>query len=260
MANKFTGITSAGVNVPVYDKEAHQALGNVYTKSEVDTELNTKQDKLSTEQLYNIDHALTTSAGLMEESKLSINSNHITAYNGIPFSAQGGGGGGATYEGVAPIVVDNTEKKISADTIDVNYQQIVHDDSLVHVSNNAQYALGVNLPMFSKWVDVTSEWTFNSTYFVSKPTVLYNDYLKMVYICGSCQIKSIGTGWTEVGSFPAKYTPAANIEKPDRASGSNTFTGILFNINTVNKIRMSCGSSSTLWFAPNTLYPCKGGV
>lgn len=171
MANKFTGITSAGVNVPVYDKEAHQALGNVYTKSEVDTELNTKQDNLSTEQLYNIEHALTTSAGLaseawvnnqgfakesdipttaglMEESKLSINSNHITAYNGIPFSAQGGGGGGATYEGVAPIVVDNTENKISADTIDVNYQQFTHDDSLVHVSNDAQYALGVNTRMF----------------------------------------------------------------------------------------------------------------
>lgn len=171
MANKFTGITSAGVNVPVYDKEAHQALGNVYTKSEVDTELNTKQDNLSTEQLYNIEHALTTSAGLaseawvndqgfakesdipttaglMEESKLSINSNHITAYNGIPFSAQGGGGGGATYEGIAPIVVDNTENKISADTIDVNYQQITHDDSLVHVSNNAQYALGINTRMF----------------------------------------------------------------------------------------------------------------
>lgn len=172
MANKFTGITSAGVNVPVYDKEAHQALSNVYTKSEVDTELNTKQDNLSTEQLYNIDHALTTSAGLasetwvnnqgfakesdipttaglMEESKLGIDSNHITAYNGIPFSAQGGGGGGATYEGIAPIVVDNTENKISADTIDVNYQQITHDDSLVHVSNDAQYALGVNYNLTS---------------------------------------------------------------------------------------------------------------
>lgn len=62
MANKFTGITSAGVNVPVYDKEAHQALGNVYTKSEVDAELNTKQDNLSTEQLYNINNALMTSA------------------------------------------------------------------------------------------------------------------------------------------------------------------------------------------------------
>lgn len=119
MANKFTGITSAGVNVPVYDKEAHQALGNVYTKSEVDAELNTKQDNLSTEQLYNINNALTTSAGLMEESKLSINSNHITAYNGIPFSAQGGGGGGgATYEGVAPIIVDNTSNQISIDDSD----------------------------------------------------------------------------------------------------------------------------------------------
>lgn len=192
MANKFTGITSAGVNVPVYDKEAHQALGNVYTKSEVDTELNTKQDKLSTEQLYNIDHALTTSAGLMEESKLSINSNHITAYNGIPFSAQGGGGGGATYEGVAPIVVDNTENKISADTIDVNYQQFTHDDSLVHVSNDAQYALGVNVP-YMKWVmgvDETLLFSGASTSAcpLSEPLTAF-DKIKIMYSRdGNCQI------------------------------------------------------------------------
>lgn len=60
-----------------------------------------------------------------------------------------GGSGGKTYEGVAPIIVDNNNDTISADTIEletkeVTYQQITHDDSLVHVSNDAQYALGVN--------------------------------------------------------------------------------------------------------------------
>lgn len=157
MANKFTGITSAGVNVPVYDKEAHQALGNVYTKSEVDTELNTKQDNLSTEQLYNIDHALTTSAGLaseawvndqgfakesdipttaglMEESKLSINSNHITAYNGIPFSAEGGGG----VEYTAGANIDITDNVISGkswtDEIDAK-QDILSDQQISNINN-----------------------------------------------------------------------------------------------------------------------------
>lgn len=72
----------AGANIDITD--------NVISGKDWSGEIAAKQDILSTEQLYNINNALTTSAGLMEESKLSINSNHITAYNGIPFSAQVG--------------------------------------------------------------------------------------------------------------------------------------------------------------------------
>lgn len=85
----------------------------------------------------------------MDSSKLTIEGGKITEYNGTPFA--GGGSGGKTYEGVAPIIVDNDNDTISADTIEletkeVTYQQITHDDSLVHVSNEAQYAIGINLP------------------------------------------------------------------------------------------------------------------
>lgn len=81
--------------------------------------------------------------GDMKTSLLEYNSDDlITGYNGSAFAGQGG----KTYEGVAPIIVDNTNDVISADTVDVDYQQFTHDDSLVHVSNNAQYAIGINLP------------------------------------------------------------------------------------------------------------------
>jgi len=97
-------------------------------------------------------------AGLMQESKLEYNaSNQISGYDGSAFAGQGGSGG-KTYEGVAPIVVNNDENKISANCAEVEYQQIVHDDSLVHVSNNAQYAIGVNTNMFK---DETVLWEGN---------------------------------------------------------------------------------------------------
>lgn len=220
-------------------------VSNLVTQQELSTELNTKQDNLSTEQLYNIDNAVTSLAGVMAENKLTIESGKITEYDGTPFAGgssdivhfdynngnpelswseitaymdtgkqiiiydrtvaadgktklgyvsnydkvnnfiqftnisnmtvegetvnginwayvgnslgwqrtfiRNGGEGGKTYEGVAPVIVDNVNDTISVDTIDVNYQQIVHDDSLVHVSNDAQYALGVNVP-YLKWL------------------------------------------------------------------------------------------------------------
>lgn len=44
--------------------------------------------------------------------------NQITGYSGSAFAATGGGGtGGKIYTGIAPIVVDNIEDKISANTI-----------------------------------------------------------------------------------------------------------------------------------------------
>lgn len=280
MANKFTGITSAGVNVPVYDKEAHQALGNVYTKSEVDTELNTKQDNLSTEQLYNIEHALTTSAGLaseawvndqgfakesdipttaglMEESKLSINSNHITAYNGIPFSAQGGGGGGATYEGVAPIVVDNTENKISADTIDVNYQQFTHDDSLVHVSNDAQYALGVNMPMFSEWVDVprSDVISFDSSIYVAECSIRYNKVTKLCFLALVFKPNADKTWFKPFTIINDKYKPVCNFFTA--INFDNGVVGQIGGIDTDGNSNFSYLKNNTYTYF-NMLYPCGG--
>lgn len=254
MANKFTGITSAGVNVPVYDKEAHQALGNVYTKSEVDTELNTKQDNLSTEQLYNIDNALTTSAGLaseawvndqgfakesdipttaglMEESKLNIDDNHITAYNGIPFSAQGGGGGGGT----------------------------VYTDSSLSGNGSENLPLGVNVPMFSEWVDVTNEWNFPSTYFTTKPNVLYNKNLKLIWICGVALVKSIKTGWNNIITMPDKYSALKSTEYY-KIPNTNTFNYFRINVTTDGRVRLSCSTTSEVYTDMTVMYPCKGGV
>jgi hypothetical protein len=59
-------------------------------------------------------------------------------------AAATGGGGGVEYSGIAPIHVDNDTHEISADVVNMDLQQITHDDTMVHVSNSASYALGVN--------------------------------------------------------------------------------------------------------------------
>ncbi|MCQ2087782.1 MAG: hypothetical protein MJZ37_06955 [Bacilli bacterium] len=279
MANKFTGITSAGVNVPVYDKEAHQALGNVYTKSEVDTELNTKQDNLSTEQLYNIDHALTTSAGLaseawvndqgfakesdipttaglMEESKLNIDSNHITAYNGIPFSAQGGGG--ATYEGIAPIVVDNTENKISANSFEIEMMQVDHDDTLVHTSTTDKYVLGVNTEKLDTKTLLFSANNPTSSCTLSDNLSNYEQVKIMFSINGNCQINEFCADLTDIHKNIVTFGNATdsfgwgkqNLKFEDNkitVTSAWAFTGLTANNYDQNNNQYAMNSIGAIW-------------
>lgn len=196
-------------------------------------------------------------SGLMAERKLTIEDGKITEYDGTPFA---GGEGGKTYEGVAPIIVDNTENKISADTIDVNYQQIVHDDSLVHVSNNAQYALGVNVPKFSAWTDVTNEFTFNTSYFVGKPQVFYNEYLNLIIFSNAFLVKAFPTSWTNVASMPLKYSPIAGLEYYTKgAAVSGTLIQINFGFQTNGTIRAQASSTAQTYMSISFMYPCKGG-
>lgn len=233
-------------------------ISDLVTQQELSSELNTKQDNLSTEQLYNIDNAVTSLAGVMAENKLTIEDGKITEYDGTPFA--GGGSGGKTYTGVEPIIVDNDNDTISADTVEVNYQQIVHDDSLVHVSNNAQYALGVNVPKFSAWTDVTNEFTFNTTYFVGKPQVLYNEYLNLITFSNAFIVKSFPTSWTNVASMPLKYSPLTGLEYYTRGSAvSGTLIQINFMFLTNGTIQAQASSTSQTYMSVSFMYPCQGG-
>lgn len=137
-------------------------------------------------------------------------------------SQSGGGSGGKTYEGVAPVVVDNTNDQISvnnkelfvqrplniaydenenpviqADTIKVDYQQITHDDSLVHVSNNAQYALGVNIPAIKQFI-------FDSNSFVYEKTQLNSGTLS------SGNTYELDRTFTKEGYYPISFDFYAN--------------------------------------------------
>lgn len=87
-------------------------------------------------------YAESAASGKQDELTFSYDDDKISAINGSALAGQGGGG--AEYSGIAPIHVDNNTHEISADMVNMALQQITHDDSMVHVSNSASYALGVN--------------------------------------------------------------------------------------------------------------------
>ena len=92
----------------------------------------------------------------------------ITAYNGSAFAGQGGGGGdvptgtmnvsGLEYNAVNEISGYNGS---AIAQYGAEKQWLVHDDTLVHASNSAQYALGVNLSAVAQLlgVDETVLWS-----------------------------------------------------------------------------------------------------
>jgi hypothetical protein len=101
----------------------------------------------------------------------------------------------------------------------VEKQWLVHDDTLVHASNSAQYALGVNLSAVAQLlgVDETVLWTNNSPSQISANTTLTGTlsescsaFEKLRFICKG----SYDTGETFSGAVQAQdfYTNESDVE------------------------------------------------
>jgi hypothetical protein len=109
--------------------------------------------------------------GDMETALLEYNADdQITGYNGSAFAGQGGGGDVPTGTMNVSGLEYNAVGEISAygNSAIAQYgaekQWLVHDDTLVHASNSAQYALGVNLSAIAQLlgVDETVLWEGNA--------------------------------------------------------------------------------------------------
>jgi hypothetical protein len=92
------------------------------------------------------------SASYVVENNFEYNGNDlITAYNGSAFAGQGGGGDVPTGTMNVSGLEFNAVNEISGYNgsaiaqYGAEKQWLVHDDTLVHASNSAQYALGVNV-------------------------------------------------------------------------------------------------------------------
>lgn len=101
--------------------------------------------------------------GYVSESGFEYDGNDlITAYNGSAFAGQGGGGGdvptgtmnvsGLEYNAVNEISGYNGS---AIAQYGAEKQWLVHDDTLVHAANSAQYALGVNLSAVAQLLGVS---------------------------------------------------------------------------------------------------------
>ena len=167
------------------------------------------------------------SASYLVENNFEYDGNElITAYNGSAFAGQGGGGGGGDVPTGTMNVTGleyNAVNEISGynGSAIAQYgaakQWLVHDDTLVHASNSAQYALGVNLPNIS--ADLARLMGVDETvlFEAATPTAVANlsetwKNFDRLRIC--VQNVSNDNGWTYVEVRPLVrdgYTPYYNI-------------------------------------------------
>lgn len=114
---------------------------------------NTVGDKLDTTAFSDVSGSFLTAVPdtYLQNTDLEISDNKITGISGVPLAA--GGGGGDVPEGVMAEsgLGFNAVNEISGYNgsaiaqYGAEKQWLVHDDTLVHAANSAQYALGVNL-------------------------------------------------------------------------------------------------------------------
>ena len=108
----------------------------------------------------------------LQNTDLEISDNQITGISGIPLSAGGDVPEGVMVESGLEYNAVNEISAYNGSAIaqyGAEKQFIVHDDTLVHLSNSAQYALGVNLSAVAQLlgVDETVLWSGSPTTFTS---------------------------------------------------------------------------------------------
>ena len=133
--------------------------GNPEVEAEViahSADWNTVSDKLDTTAFSDVSGSFLTAHqsldGYLQNTDLEISDNKITGISGVPLAA-----GGDVPEGVMVEsgIEYNSQGYINGyngsavATIDQERQWFTHDDTLCHVSNSAQYALGVNMSAIS---------------------------------------------------------------------------------------------------------------
>lgn len=118
--------------------------------------------------------------GDMETALLEYNADdQITAYNGSAFAGQGGGGDVPTGTMNVSGLEYNAVNEISAYNgsaiaqYGAEKQWLVHDDTLVHAANSAQYALGVNVSALQRLMGIDETEllasTANSAFTLTEP-------------------------------------------------------------------------------------------
>jgi hypothetical protein len=114
--------------------------------------------------------------GYLQNTDLEISDNKITGISGVPLAA---GGGGDVPEGVM------AESGLEYNAVDeisgyngsaiaqygAEKQWLVHDDTLVHASNSAQYALGVNVSAVQTLMGLDETVLFSGSESVSSCTL-----------------------------------------------------------------------------------------
>ena len=189
------------------------------------------------------------SASYLQDTDLTIVDNKITEISGVPISA----GGGDVPEGVMSEsgLEYNAVNEISGYNgsaiaqYGAEKQWLVHDDTLVHAANSAQYALGVNLSAVAQLMGVDQTVLYSN--FTGRPTTV-GSYIDLsesplnfteiaIYLNGSGPTgNNIANGYERV--------PAEQLSSTNGLEFVKEFVGtVAGNTSTVHD--MGCGYSGT---------------
>ena len=184
----------------------------------------------------------------LQNTDLSTSDGKVTAISGIPLSAGGYVPEGVMVESAVEYNAVNEISGYNGSAIaqyGAEKQWLVHDDTLVHAANSAQYALGVNLSAVAQLLGVDE-------------TVLYNDFTGRPITVGSyIDLSESPLNFTEIaiylnGSSPTGDNNIANgydRVPTEQLSSTNTleflkeFVGSVGDTGTVHD--MGCGYSGT---------------
>lgn len=174
-----------------------------YVSQYVESQVSGKQDEL--EFTYN------------EEDKISaINGSAIAGGSEVPIGVMTESG--LKYNAVGEIsgYGDSAIAQYGAEK-----QWLVHDDTIVHQSNSAQYAFGVNISATkelmglnqpNQWIDVKSEVSYNSNAIAAGGfNIIYNPFLKMVNLTCDVQVKA-GSVSTNFMTWSERLKPATDVQ------------------------------------------------
>ena len=170
----------------------------------------------------------------LQNTDLEITNNKITGISGVPLSA-----GGDVPEGVMSEsgLEYNAVNEISAYNgsaiaqYGAEKQWLQHDDTLVHVSNSAQYALGVNLSAIAQLlgIDETVLWSGdinenNLTGTLSEPVSSFNKVKILTKINRSTQDAK---QWFEFDTDREYYTMLGGLTENSDTSAGGPFNGLV---------------------------------
>ena len=240
---KDTAISSID-NSALYDNSAHARITTLAGRIS-----NLSSNKLDSSAFSDVSGTFLTAVPdtYLQNTDLSTTDGKVTAISGIPLSAGGDVPEGVMVESGIEYNAVNEISGYNGSAIaqyGADKQWLVHDDTLVHAANSAQYALGVNISAVAQLLGVDE-------------TVLYNDFTGRPKTVGSyIDLSESPLNFTEIaiylnGSGPTAENIANGYERvpTEQLSSTNTlefvkeFVGVVGNTGSVHD--MGCGYSGT---------------
>ena len=170
----------------------------------------------------------------LQNSDLEITNNKITGISGVPLAAGGDVPEGVMSESALEYNAVNEISGYNGSAIaqyGAEKQWLVHDDTLVHAANSAQYALGVNISAIAQLlgVDETVLWSGdinvnNLTGTLSEPVSSFNKVKILTKFNSSTQDAK---QWFEFDTDREYYTMLGGLTDNSDTSAGGPFHGLV---------------------------------